>query len=68
MAVKEKKYALVMKPGTAGTIEDPHRPDVADLLKTLGVSWRIDQRRGEVLVTCEEAKHNQIKAIRPEKV
>ena len=69
MAVSEKRYPLVMKAGTAGTLEDPHRPDVTDLLAGLsqGEGWHVDEGKGEIVITCEQAKHVLVSAVRPEK-
>ena len=42
MAHFEKKYEVKMKPGTAGTIDDPHRPLIADIPMDEGSSWGMD--------------------------
>lgn len=58
-----------MKVGTAGTLEDPHRPDVADILKSAppGAKWRVDQAKGEIVVVCDPVRHAIVAAVRPEK-
>lgn len=66
MPLVRRRYPLRMKAGTAGTIDDPHRPDVVDILGKLppGTSWRVDQAKGEIEIVCDVGKHDEIAAVR----
>lgn len=55
-----KIYKLRMKAGTTGTLEDPHRPEIADFLEGKPHKWSFDEREGTVQVDCRDSDHAEI--------
>lgn len=55
--VVRRKYVLKMKTGTARTVEDPDRPEIADLLKGKAHDWSVNQRDGSISVACQNKDH-----------
>lgn len=55
-----RKYKLKMKAGTTGTLEDPHRPEVFDIVRGKPGDWSINQAEGTITVDCQEDVHDII--------
>ncbi len=55
--VVRRKYKLKMKSGTKGTIEDPHRPEIADFLVDKAARWSVHEGEGTIQIDCSEDTH-----------
>ncbi len=55
-----RTYKLKMKAGTTGTLQDPHRPEVRDLIEGMPGDWSINQAEETVTVDCPENVHDII--------
>lgn len=52
-----RKYKLKMKAGTIGTIQDPHRPEIADFLENIPGDWSVNQGEGTIQIDCPVSTH-----------
>lgn len=53
-----RTYELKMKAGTTGTMQDPHRPEIAEALENIAADWFVDQGQGTIDIVCPEATHD----------
>ncbi len=58
--VPTKIYVFKTKPGTKGTIEDPHRPLLADRLKNKPHHWTVDENAETIAVSAKSVDQAKI--------
>jgi len=51
--VVTKTFELKMKPGTAGTANDPHQPLLADALENKAYKWTVNDKDNTITVWAE---------------
>lgn len=51
--VVTKTFELKMKPGTAGTADDPHRPLLADSLENKAYKWGVNEAENTITVSAQ---------------
>ena len=68
LSVPCRVYKIKMKPGTTGTMDDPHRPMAMDLLDGLNHKWEMDMAKGIIEVSAGTEEHALLERAGHERV